>query len=109
METGAEHELNPRDKGFTLVELLTVIVILGVLVTVTVFAVRGISGRGESTACNTDLRTVQVATEAHYAEKGTYPANTGALVTAGFLSSAPTRVYTISAKGGVTPTVPCAG
>jgi general secretion pathway protein G len=108
METITEVKTTKRDKGFTLVELLIVIVILGVLATVTVFAVRGISGRGESTACKTDLRTVQVATEAHFAEKGTYPANTGALVTAGFLNSAPTRVYTISATGGVTPTVACA-
>ncbi len=34
---------NKQDKGFTLVELLIVIVILGILATVTVFAVRGIT------------------------------------------------------------------
>jgi prepilin-type N-terminal cleavage/methylation domain-containing protein len=35
-----------QDKGFTLVELLIVIVILGILATVTVFAVRGITDQG---------------------------------------------------------------
>ncbi|MGA0895524.1 MAG: type II secretion system protein, partial [Ilumatobacteraceae bacterium] len=35
------------DKGFTLVELLIVIVILGILATVTVFAVQGITTRGK--------------------------------------------------------------
>jgi prepilin-type N-terminal cleavage/methylation domain-containing protein len=37
---------NKQDKGFTLVELLIVIVILGILATVTVFAVRGITDQG---------------------------------------------------------------
>ena len=40
-----------QDKGFTLVELLIVIVILGILATVTVFAVRGITDQGEANAC----------------------------------------------------------
>ena len=42
---------NKQDKGFTLVELLIVIVILGILATVTVFAVRGITDRGQDNAC----------------------------------------------------------
>ena len=52
METQIEEvQSTKRDKGFTLVELLIVIVILGVLATVTVFAVRGITDRGTTTAC----------------------------------------------------------
>ena len=39
-----------RSKGFTLVELLIVIVILGILATVTVFAVRGITDQGKASA-----------------------------------------------------------
>ena len=45
---------NKQDKGFTLVELLIVIVILGILATVTVFAVRGITDRGQENACDVD-------------------------------------------------------
>ena len=45
-----------RDKGFTLVELLIVVVILGILATVTVFAVRGITDKGQESACDTDKR-----------------------------------------------------
>ena len=55
---------NKQDKGFTLVELLIVIVILGILATVTVFAVRGITDQGQNSACNADRQTLQVATEA---------------------------------------------
>ena len=43
METGVTRH---HDGGFTLVELLVVIVVLGVLAAVTVFAVRGITDRG---------------------------------------------------------------
>ena len=51
---------NKQDKGFTLVELLIVIVILGILATITVFAVRGITDQGQTSACNADEKTLQV-------------------------------------------------
>ena len=59
-----------QDKGFTLVELLIVIVILGILATVTVFAVRGITDQGQQSACNSDVKTTQTAVEAYFAQNG---------------------------------------
>ena len=59
---------NKQDKGFTLVELLIVIVILGILATVTVFAVRGITDRGQENACDVEQRTLETAIEAFYAQ-----------------------------------------
>lgn len=56
-----------RDGGFTLVELLIVIVILGILATVTVFAVHGITNKGEVSACQADQKTLETAIEAWYA------------------------------------------
>ena len=50
-----------QDKGFTLVELLIVIVILGILATVTVFAVRGITDQGKPSTCKADQKTLQTA------------------------------------------------
>ena len=77
---------NKQDKGFTLVELLIVIVILGILATVTVFAVRGITDQGQKSACETDRRTVETALEAFYAQKGTaVDPDEAALVTSKFL------------------------
>ena len=64
---------NKQDKGFTLVELLIVIVILGILATVTVFAVRGITDKGQTNACDVEKRTVQTAIEAYYADQGVAP------------------------------------
>ena len=52
--------------GFTLIELLIVIVILGILATVVVFAVGGISERGEESVCATDERTLATAVEAYF-------------------------------------------
>jgi prepilin-type N-terminal cleavage/methylation domain-containing protein len=59
---------NKQDKGFTLVELLIVIVILGILATVTVFAVRGITDQGQENACDVERRTIETAIEAYYAD-----------------------------------------
>ena len=63
-----------HDKGFSLVELLIVIVILGILATVTVFAVTGITNKGKTSACKSDLHVLQTAEEAYNANN----ANTGA-------------------------------
>ncbi len=59
-----------QDKGFTLVELLIVIVILGILATVTIFAVRGITDQGKAATCKSDSKTLQTAFEAYSAQYG---------------------------------------
>ena len=60
-----------QDKGFTLVELLIVIVILGILATVTVFAVRGITQDAQTNSCSTERRTIETAIEAFNANNQT--------------------------------------
>jgi type II secretory pathway pseudopilin PulG len=64
------------------VELLIVIVILGVLATVTVFAVRGITGKADENACAVELDIMQKAEEIHWATNGSY-ANEATLVANG--------------------------
>lgn len=56
--------------GFTLVELLIVIVVLGILSTVVVVSVVGIVDRGEDARCDGDVRSLAVAAEAYFAEHG---------------------------------------
>lgn len=63
--------MKKQDEGFTLIELLIVIVILGILATVVVFAVGGITDRGQTSACDADAKTLEVAVEAYYAQYGT--------------------------------------
>lgn len=59
--------------GFTLLELLVVVIILGILSAVVVFAVRGVGDKGEKAAIQTDERTIRTALEVHCSQKGTYP------------------------------------
>ena len=70
--------------GFSLVELLVVIVILGILSAVVVFAVRAITDRGEQASCATDARVLSGAQEAHWAANGNYVSEND-LVTAAYL------------------------
>ena len=70
MENHIEVQEEKQDKGFTLVELLIVIVILGILATVTVFAVRGITDQGKASTCKADSKTLQTAYEAFVAQYG---------------------------------------
>ncbi len=81
MENSIEEVQARKDKGFTLVELLIVIVILGILATVTVFAVRGITDKGKSAGCQADAKTFETGLEAYYAQNGLYPASAAVLVT----------------------------
>lgn len=78
-------ETKKADKGFTLVELLIVIVILGILATVTVFAVRGITNQGQSSACAADKKTLEVAAESYMAQNGSYPATAQTMADSGLL------------------------
>jgi len=87
-----------KDDGFTLIELLIVIVILGVLAGIVVFAVGGITDRGQTSACKSDKKSLEVAQEANFAQKGSYAADAAALVTNKFLATTST-LYSTAGTG----------
>jgi general secretion pathway protein G len=101
-----------EESGFTLIELLMVIVILGVLAGIVVFAVGGLTERGQTAACKADQKTVATAVEAFYATTGAYPtgvdsdAMLNALVPK-WLHSAPTATVTLAAGGAVSGAGAC--
>lgn len=69
-ESGADTvQRDGIDGGFTLVELLVVVVIMGVLATVSVLGVRGLTDRGQASACESDRRVVEVAVETWFADE----------------------------------------
>ena len=92
-----------KDRGFTLVELLIVIVILGILATVTVFAVRGITDKGQKSACAADSKTLEVAVESYFAQNGGTTVSEAGLVTAGLLRAQSTT-YDVASDGTVSAT-----
>jgi prepilin-type N-terminal cleavage/methylation domain-containing protein len=100
MENHIELQTEKKDKGFTLVELLIVIVILGILATVTVFAVRGITDQGKASTCKADKKTLETAVEAWYAQNGTVSDPTEAGLVPSFLHDLSPN-YDVAAGGTV--------
>jgi prepilin-type N-terminal cleavage/methylation domain-containing protein len=97
-----------NEEGFTLVELLVVIVILGILAAIVVFAVGGITERGTTAACAADKRTLETASEARFAKEGAY-ALQGVLKSEGYLRSESAK-WTLTLGEGtynLAPVAPC--
>ena len=93
------------NKGFTLVEIVVVIAILGILSAVVVISVAGIPNRGQRSACASDRQALASAYETASAGRMdlTTPSDdvSGALVDAGLLHS-PSTYYRINSAGEVT-------
>lgn len=64
--------------GFTIVELLVVIVVIAILATVVIVAYNGIVGRARETAVKSDLRGAADTLETESASSGSYPATDAA-------------------------------
>ena len=59
------------DTGFTLIDLLIVIVVLGILAAIVVFALSGVTGQSSAAACQSDAKTVGIGVAALQAENPT--------------------------------------
>jgi prepilin-type N-terminal cleavage/methylation domain-containing protein len=81
-----------KDKGFTLVELLIVVVVLGILAGIVVFAVGGARTTAEDKSCEALLKTVAVAAEAHKADTGGYPTTLQQLKDGSYIQVVPDRL-----------------
>lgn len=59
-----------RDEGYTLMELILVVLILGVLASVVIFAVSDVRADAAESGCGMDDRTLGSAAEAYFAQNG---------------------------------------
>jgi prepilin-type N-terminal cleavage/methylation domain-containing protein len=65
--------LKRKQSGFTIVELLIVIVVIGILATLVIVTFTGIQQRARNTKRQTDINAIQSHVEAYYADNGMYP------------------------------------
>jgi prepilin-type N-terminal cleavage/methylation domain-containing protein len=70
-----------KDRGFTIVELLIVIVIIAILAAITIVAYNGIQARANTSAAQQAANTMLKKIEAYNAIKSTYPKSSTTFVT----------------------------
>lgn len=66
--------LNKKQTGFTIVELLIVIVVIGILAAITIVAYNGIQQRARKASLTSDLKNTATKFEVSKADTGSYPA-----------------------------------
>lgn len=78
-----------NQRGFATLEVILVIVILGILATVAVPRFNDVITKANTAKIQSDLTTIDTAIQIYYMEKGNYPADIAALVTAKYLMDTP--------------------
>lgn len=78
--------LKQRNKGFTIVELLIVIVVIGILALLVVTTYGGIQQKARNSARQSDIQAIQTQVEAYFNQNGYYPSR-GDLNSASWLNT----------------------
>ncbi|KAF1086574.1 Type II secretion system protein G precursor [Sporotomaculum syntrophicum] len=76
-------------KGFTLVELMVVVVIIGILVAIAVPVYNNVTEKAEKNACAATVRTLNGASSMYNANEGSFPTDVDMLVNGGYILETP--------------------
>lgn len=69
-----------KDRGFTIVELLIVIVVIGVLAAITIVAYSQVQASARDSSRKSAVATIIKALDMYYTDNGRYPASSGSTV-----------------------------
>ncbi len=83
--------------GFTLIELIVVITIIGILSTIALPALRQVPVKAAEAVLKNDLRAMRDVIDQYYADQGNYPPGLEELVEKGYLRKIPIDPITKSA------------
>lgn len=78
-----------RQNGFTLLELIVVVSIIGILATIAMPKLKDVPRRANEAVLKTNLHTMRDIIDQYYGDKGRYPKSLQALVDEGYLRSIP--------------------
>ena len=78
-----------RQSGFTLLELIVVIAIIGILATIAMPSLKDVPRRANESVLKTNLRTLRDVIDQYHGDKGMYPPSLEALVDKGYLRKIP--------------------
>lgn len=104
MKQALELSRKRRIEGFTLVELLVVLVIIAILVAIAIPIYNRTVQNAELRSCQANLRMIDGAVAAYESSRGTMPGTVKDLVEAGYLKEVPHcpaggEEYTLDAEG----------
>ncbi|MEO8430318.1 MAG: prepilin-type N-terminal cleavage/methylation domain-containing protein [Acidobacteriota bacterium] len=100
LRIGRRGSRRPRSSqaGFTLLELLVVMTIIGILAAIAVPALRDSPQRAREAALREDLFAMRSTIDQYHGDKGNYPPDLQTLVTDGYLRKIPLDPMTKSAE-----------
>jgi general secretion pathway protein G len=93
-----------RQKGFTLVELITVVAILGILVTIAMPIYKDAVLKAREAVLREDLWVMRDAIDQFFTDNGHYPADLNALIEKNYIKSIPPDPITGSTDSWITET-----